>query len=292
MKRCTAATVVTLLVLICGIIYIKCFRQHEPVVSVVMLTYQRAGLLPRTIDGILGQDFDNFELIIVNDGSTDGTDEVIKKYSAVDSRISYYKNKKNRGIAYSRNRAASLARGKYIMIMDDDDEILPQRMVKQVEFLEKNPDIAAVAGQLKGFRRIPLHHDEIAAGLIQYNNFGNANVMYRRYFAQKKHIRYDENLLVSEDWDFWLQILFSGGKLAALPDDVLQRNIESKRYHKISYEEANVIVRRKIGKYFSPQNAEAFYAADGCSKLKMIAGKNIFSPAFLQQMFAANCHGQ
>ena len=292
MKKRTIAAIIVLLALIGGILLLaRASRQREPLVSAVMLTYRRANLLPKAIEGVLAQDFDDFEFIIINDGSADGTDDIIKKYSAGDSRIRYYKNRQNRGISYSRNRAASYARGKYIMIMDDDDEILPQRMSKQVEFLEKNPDIAAVAGQLKGFRRIPLHHDEIAAGLIQYNNFGNANVMYRRDFAQKNHIRYDENLLVSEDWDFWLQMLFAGGRLAAMPDDVLLRNVESRRYHKIGYEEANVIVRRKVGEYFSPQNAEAFYAADGCGKLKMIAGKNIFSPAFVQQALEVNCRG-
>lgn len=156
-------------------------RQKTPAVSVVMLTYQRAEMLPQAIESILSQTFSDFEFIIINDGSSDDTDEVVGHYN--DSRIRYYRNDRNRGIAFSRNRAASLARGKYIMIMDDDDRSFPERMSGQVSYLEQHSDIAAVAGQIAGLPRIPQNHDEIAAGLIQYNNFGNANVMYRRSFA-------------------------------------------------------------------------------------------------------------
>lgn len=91
-----------------------------------MLTYQRAEMLPQAIESILSQTFSDFEFIIINDGSSDDTDEVVAHYN--DSRIRYYRNDRNRGIAFSRNRAASLARGKYIMIMDDDDRSFPERM--------------------------------------------------------------------------------------------------------------------------------------------------------------------
>lgn len=262
-------------------------RQKTPAVSVAMLTYQRAEMLPQAIESILSQTFSDFEFIIINDGSSDDTDEVVAHYN--DSRIRYYRNDRNRGIAFSRNRAASLARGKYIMIMDDDDRSFPERMSRQVSYLEQHSDIAAVAGQIAGLPRIPQNHDEIAAGLIQYNNFGNANVMYRRSFAAKHGIRYDEELKASEDWDFWLKILFAGGKFAALPDDVLARNGASTKYYGISYEEANAAVRKKIGKAFLPEKPDAFYAADSCGKLKLIYEKNIFSPAFMQKLFDINC---
>lgn len=262
-------------------------RQKTPAVSVVMLTYQRAEMLPQAIESILSQTFSDFEFIIINDGSSDNTDEVVARCD--DPRVRYYRNDRNRGIAFSRNRAAALARGKYVMIMDDDDKSLPTRMGAQVSFLESHPEIAAVAGQIKGLPRIPQNHDEIAAGLIQYNNFGNANVMYRRDFAAKHNIRYDEGLKASEDWDFWLQILFAGGKLAALPDDVLERNGASTKYYGISYEEANAAVRKKIGKAFLPEKPDAFYAADSCGKLKLISEKNIFSPVFTQKLFDINC---
>ena len=287
MKKRLAAIFLVLFVALSALCYIGYRRQKAPAVSVVMLTYQRADMLPKALESILAQTFPDFEFIIINDGSTDKTDEVIARYK--DSRIRYYKNSRNRGIAYSRNRAASLARGKYIMIMDDDDRSLPQRMALQADYLEKHPETDIIAGQIKGLPRIPLQHDIIAVGLIQYNNFGNANVMYRRSFAQKHNLRYDENLSASEDWDFWLQALFAGGKFAAMPEDVLERNGASPKHYRVSYEDANTAVRAKIGRRFSPSDAETFYRADGCEKLKMIAGKNIFSAGYLQKMLEANC---
>ncbi len=284
MKKAVAAIAV---LLIASLGYIGYQRGTPPLVSVVMLTYQRADILPRAIDSILSQNFSDFELIIVNDGSVDGTAQVIKKYA--DSRIRYYENAANQGIAYSRNRAAALARGKYIMIMDDDDKSLPGRIEKQVSYLEAHPEITALAGQIAGLPRIPASHDEIAAGLIQYNNFGNANIMYRRDFALRHNILYNENYKASEDWDFWLAMLFNGAKFASLSTDVLERGMASAKHYGVSYEEANMPIRQTISYFFAPQNPAAFERADACAKLRMIAPKNIFSPAFMQQLLVVNC---
>lgn len=255
-------------------------------VSVVMLTYKRADILPRAIESILAQTYLDFEFIILNDGSPDNTDEVVAVYN--DPRIRYYKNKQNKGIAYSRNRAASFARGKYIMIMDDDDISLPERMQKQVAFLENNPEITVVAGQIKGLSRVPATHDDIAAGLIQYNNVGNANIMYRADFAKKHQISYNQSLKASEDWDFWLKMLFAGAKFAAIAEDVLVRNAASKKHYGINYEDANAPIRDFVGAFFSPKNSAKFYKAGACGKLKQIAQKNIFSKEYQQKLFKAN----
>lgn len=260
---------------------------QKPKVSVVMLTYQREKILPQAIDSVLAQTYKNFEFIIINDGSTDNTDDIVKSYK--DKRIRYYKNDKNQGIAYSRNKAADLARGEYVMIMDDDDKSLPERMERQVAFLDENENITAVAGQIRGLPRIPDNHDNIAAGLIQYNNFGNANIMYRREFAKTHNIRYDENLRVSEDWDFWVNMLFSGAKFAAIKDDILERNGVSEKHYGISYEAGNVAVREKIGQRFSPQDPQKFYQASACEKIKLLGDKNIFTASFYENLLKINC---
>ncbi len=255
-------------------------------VSVVMLTYKRADMLPQAIESILAQTYTDFEFIILNDGSPDNTDAVIAKYQ--DSRIRYYKNAENKGIAYSRNRAATLARGKYIMIMDDDDTSLPERMQKQVKYLETHPEITAVAGQITALPRIPVMHNDIAAGLIQYNNVGNANIMYRRNFAVKNNLRYNEQLKASEDWEFWLKMLFADAKFAAISDDVLNRNGASEKHYGVNYEDANAPIRKMVGSYFSPAAPTVFYEADACDKLKMIAPKHIVSDDYLQALLQAN----
>lgn len=105
----------------------------------------------------------------------------------------------------------------------------------------------------------------------------------------KHNIRYDEGLKASEDWDFWLQILFAGGKLAALPTTYWKGTAHASKYYGISYEEANAAVRKKLAKPFLPEKPDAFYAADSCGKLKLISEKNIFSPVFTQKLFDINC---
>ena len=278
---------IILLIVGIGLLYSGYLWRRTPKVSVVILTYQREKILPQAIESILAQSYKDFELIIINDGSTDQTDEVIKKYK--DKRIRYYKNDRNRGVAYSRNRAADLAKGEYVMIMDDDDKSLPERMEKQVSYLDKNPQITAVAGQIVGLPRIPENHDDIAVGLIQYNNFGNANIMYRRDFAKNRKIRYDEHLRASEDWDFWINMLFSGAKMASISDDVLERNGISEKHYGISYEEGNIAVREKIGEKISPKDSQKFYQATPCEKLHMLNDKNIFTAPFYENLLKINC---
>lgn len=284
MKRYFWAVIAVLIAAI-GVLY-GYRRVKTPMVSVVMLTYKRADILPKAIESILAQTYTDFEFIILNDGSPDKTDEVIATYN--DPRIRYYKNDENKGIAYSRNRAVSLARGKYVMIMDDDDISLPERMRKQVEYLENHPETVVLAGQIKDLPRVPEAHNDIAANLIQYNNVGNANIMYRRKFAKQHNIRYNEKLKASEDWEFWLKILFAGAKFAAMPEDVLVRNVTSKKHYGINYEDANAPIREMVGNFFSPVDSDAFYAANACGKLEMIAAKHILSEEYMQGLKQAN----
>lgn len=107
-----------------------------PLVSVCMCTYNRANLMRPAIECILNQTYKNIELVIVDDGSTDNTEEVVKSYT--DDRIHYTKNKHD--FIDSRNLSFNLSKGKYIMIMDSDDTCDLDKIEKQVNFLESNPD--------------------------------------------------------------------------------------------------------------------------------------------------------
>jgi glycosyltransferase involved in cell wall biosynthesis len=265
------------------------YRPYVPKVSVVMLTYKRGDIVSKAIESVLAQTYKDFEFIIINDGSLDNTDEVVKKYKKNDKRIRYYKNPKNMGIAFSRNRAFGLARAPYIMIMDDDDFSLNERMEKQVKFLDKNPQIDVVVGQIKGFPRVPQNHNAIASFLIQHNVVGNANIMYRSDFAKEHKIFYDEELKISEDWDYWVKMLFSGAKFASIEDDVLVREPLSVKHHVKDFEEGNKVIRKKIGEYFSPDNFEKFYDADACEKVKMIVKKSVFTEDFEEHLLQSNC---
>ena len=285
MKRLSILTIFAIIFI--GLFFIL-KTPSSPLVSVVMPTYNRANLLKTSINSILNQTYKNFELIIIDDGSKDNTKNIIFSYN--DKRIRYYSNPTNKGISYSRNKGFSLAKGKYIMIMDDDDFSLPNRMELQVNFLEKNKNIDVVVGQIKNFKPTPQTHNEITIGLLQENPIGNANIMYKKDFALKNKITYDENLPISEDWNYWLDMLFSGAKFHSIPNIILERNISSIKYHSGNFEDGNVHIRKKIGLYFDAKNSNTFYETTNCHRVEMLSKKNLLTPAFLQYLTKQNCN--
>ena len=115
--------------------------KDQVVVSVVMGAFNEEILIARAIQSIVDQSYINWELIIVDDGSSDGTREIIEAFAAKDKRIILIENKINLGLAKSLNVGISQAQGKYIARMDADDESLPKRLESQTSFLELNSDI-------------------------------------------------------------------------------------------------------------------------------------------------------
>ena len=114
---------------------------NKPLVSVNVTTYNRAHLLPRCLDGILSQSYDNLEVVIVDDFSQDNTAEVIHEYQKNDDRIIYFKHDANMGNAYARNTALENCTGCYVAFMDDDDEWIDKdKITKQVKIFENSRD--------------------------------------------------------------------------------------------------------------------------------------------------------
>lgn len=118
-----------------------------PIVSVILCTFNRAALLPRAIESVLAQTYPAWELIIVNDGSTDDSEPLIEQYTQQDTRIIPV-HQQNQGLAQSRNNAMERATGTYFALIDDDDEYLPAHLEKRIEYLENNPDVDVVWGGL------------------------------------------------------------------------------------------------------------------------------------------------
>lgn len=109
----------------------------EELVSIIMPSYNTASYIAETVQSVLAQTHQNWELIIVDDCSTDDTDEVVKPFLS-DSRIRYLKNEKNSGAAVSRNRALREAKGKWIAFLDSDDLWMPKKLEKQISFMKEN----------------------------------------------------------------------------------------------------------------------------------------------------------
>lgn len=183
-----------------------------PRVSVVIPTYNNARYLGTAIDSILAQDFDAFELIVVDDGSNDDTGERVAHYR--DPRIHYLKNDTSRGIAGARNRGVDAARGEFTASLDSDDWADPTRLSRQVAFLDAHPDHAAVGSWASwmnadgtprsGVTRRPVDWQDAAAQLIYKSSLQQPSVTGRT--AVLREHRYDERFRFSSDYELWARL--------------------------------------------------------------------------------------
>lgn len=186
----------------------------NPKVSINMATYNRGQYLPEAIDSILRQDFTDWELIIVDDGSTDNTQEVILPYLR-DERVKYFKNEKNLGICLTRNKALEKSSGEYIAVLDSDDVWLANdKLSQQIDFLDFNYEYALVGTGVvvidekgKELKRYvnPEGSVPIKNSLLAKNPFAHSSVLYRREIVLKLGA-YPLNLNGIEDYDLWLRL--------------------------------------------------------------------------------------
>lgn len=240
MKKVVYTFIFIVLFLISSIgVYTGLSYMNRPLISVVMGTYNRGGgedLLEQALLSILNQTEKRFEFIIINDGSTDNTAEILKKYQALDGRIKVLTNEENKGLVYSLNRGFDEAKGKYIARMDDDDLSLPTRFEKQVKFLEKHPNITAT-GCAFSFDRNKSNlnvfpSDPNAAKLLTFKKVPVVHpcAMIRRDFVEKNKIRYVDTYLYAEDMPFWREVIFKyGGLISNLREVLLIKRYSSPR---------------------------------------------------------------
>ena len=189
--------------------------QQNPKISVITAVFNGQKYLEESIKSILEQTFLDFEFIIVDDGSTDKTKEILKNWAKKDSRIKIITNLKNIGLTKSLNRAINIAKGEYIARQDADDISLPQRLEKQVVFLENNPEVKflgtfgyAINGEGKTLREevLPVSPQEIKNILIKRNPFIHTSVMIRKEIIDKLG-GYNENFKFIQDYELWFRIL-------------------------------------------------------------------------------------
>ena len=185
----------------------------EPLVSVVMPAYNGEKYISESIESILNQTYHNFELIIIDDKSTDNTLHTIQKYT--DKRIHLYKNICNKGIAYSTNLGIDNSKGKYIALLDDDDIALKKRLELQVDFMEMHNDIDILGGRsamidkdgkFLRYDKEPIYNSNyIKANLLFYNKkFANGTTMIRKNFIVENNLKYQEHCLGMQDFKFFI----------------------------------------------------------------------------------------
>ena len=175
-------------------------------VSVLMPVYNTNEVFLReAIDSVLNQTFSNFKLIIVNDGSTNNVEDVILSYD--DNRIIYHKNPKNLGLPKTRNKLFRLAEGDYCAILDSDDIALPQRLEKQISFMDKHYDVGICGSWIEHFPHKTIDKNaafpDYISVLTSPSPFANSSVMLRRKLIEKFDLFYNEDFSVAEDYELW-----------------------------------------------------------------------------------------
>lgn len=204
-----------------------------PLVSVFMPVYNAGIYLAEAIDSILNQTYTNFEFVILNDGSTDKSEEIIKSFN--DPRIRLENNERNIGLIASLNRGLTLCKGKYIARMDQDDISLPTRLEKQISWLEGHPEYGLIGCWFEDFG------DQIEPKIVRYSSddthirirhlyqthISHPTAVLRTEIIRKHQLTFDPDFVHGEDYNFWVTL--SSYALLSNYEEVLVRKRDHPR---------------------------------------------------------------
>lgn len=198
----------------------------NPLVSIILPTYNGARFITRAIESVLNQTYANWELLIISDGSTDRTKGTVEGFAKNDSRIIFIENEENRGIQKTLNKGIAMAKGEYIARLDDDDEwVDPLKLSAQIGFFQKNPDhvlagtdaiVVDEKGDTLSVNIMPKSDHDIRSRILSRNCFLHSTIVARKSVLEKAG-GYDETkeTLHAEDYDLWLRVGLEG-KMANL----------------------------------------------------------------------------
>ena len=187
-------------------------------ITVIIPIYNAEDFLQETIDNVLCQTFSDFELLALDDGSTDKSPEIIQSYT--DSRVKYIPC--SHDFIATLNKGLALSKSKYVALVDHDDIMMPYRLKTQYEFMESNPDIAACGGYMHSFgfhageMKVPLEHRKIIQTMLLFSPILNPTGFIRRSILHENHIQYERGYSFSTDYKLWSEIA-KVGKLATVP---------------------------------------------------------------------------
>ncbi len=216
----------------------KSSLDSQPKVSVLMPVYNGKLYLREAIDSILNQTFSDFELLVVDDGSTDGSPDIVRTY--IDPRVKLIALPTNQGLTIAPNQAHKVAKGEYIARMDCDDISLPQRLAKQVKYLDQHPDIAVVGAQCvyvdtegkifpsQNTFRCAREHTSIRWTASYECPFVHSSAMYRRQVVWDRLGGYNESISFAEDFELWLRLLGNGYQGANMDETLVKYRIHPK----------------------------------------------------------------
>ena len=229
-----------------------------PKVSILMASCNGEKYIRQSLDSITNQTFSDFELIVINDASSDKTPDILKEYAEKDSRICFCSNEKNEGLTVSLNIALKRISpdSQLICRMDDDDICMRNRLETQIKYFQQHKDIDVVGSNaciiddencIIGQRNVPAEHDKIMAALPRYNPMIHSSVMIKRDVLEKTG-GYNEKFRTSQDYELWFRLASIGVRFANIPENLLKyRETRSARRRKSMKYRVNDFKIRKLG---------------------------------------------
>lgn len=219
-----------------------------PLVTVLLPVYNAEPYIEACIDSILEQTYSNLEILIINDGSTDNTLDLINEYD--DERITVLSHP-NVGLIQTLNKGLELAKGSYIVRMDADDMMIPSRIALQVKFMEENETIGASGGNMETFDdrgnvkfvSNPVSPEELVFYSLKSVPIFHPTAIIRSSVIRTNDIRYDENYPHAEDAGFWLEIM-KVSALANIKSVVLKYRISDGQVSKVFSDEQGRSVKK------------------------------------------------
>lgn len=219
---------------------------NAPRVTVILPTYNRERLLPRSIRSVLCQTFQDFELLVVDDGSMDNTREVVA--GIADPRLRYLRLEKNSGVSSARNAGIREARGDFIAFQDSDDEWLPDKLARQLQLLDQQPDVAMTfcslvrvditvpVARVKPATRLPANQDSFLRELLKVNFIWTQTWLVRAAVL-KNGLAFNPVMRRGEDWDLALRIARQH-RVAHLPEALVLAHVTPGSLAQQAYQKA------------------------------------------------------
>jgi len=259
----------------------------EPKVTVLMPVYNGEAYLSEAVSSVLCQTFRDFELLVINDGSTDQSVTIIE--SAHDPRIRIIHNEVNKGLIYSLNRGLDLARGEYIARMDCDDISLPTRLAKQVDFMRARPEVG-ISGtwiEVKGGKtyvmRYPLESESIRCDMLFYCAIAHPSAILRREIIKRHRLYFDQSYVHAEDYELWVRALLEKVKFSNYPEVLvryrLRRDLARTKLGRDQLVTASKIRRNQLANMGFEVQDEDLWIHEGVSTCQIPRDKANFDKA-------------
>lgn len=247
-------------------------------VSILLPAYNASLYLQQALDSIIEQTFNDFEVLLIDDGSSDNTSDIAREYSNRDVRIKYYKNEQNMGLIKTLNKGLMLAKGEYIVRMDSDDIMIKDRLHKQVVFMDANPECIVSGGQIRYFGdlkgrapKLPLHYEDLRYMALTNCPLYHPTVIVRASSLKKLGLNYNESYIHAEDYKLWSDIIMSTSNSVENIDDIILNYRISKDQITSKYKNVQDIISKQIRR----ENVDSILSSYGVNLPKEIDYKVI-----------------